>query len=92
MKICVIPDIHGRTVWRDIITTDNYDKIVFLGDFLEKNQLTLTDLSNKLGDLIDFNNPELTTFVIFFTALSSCVTILFWIEFGEFSFNSASTT
>ena len=27
----------------------NYQISKFLGDFLEKNQLTLTDLSNKLG-------------------------------------------
>lgn len=38
MKVVAIGDIHGRTVWRDIVRKaleENADKIVFLADFLD---------------------------------------------------------
>ena len=36
MKILVIPDVHGRTFWREALKlVDKVDKIVFLGDYLD---------------------------------------------------------
>ena len=35
-KILIIPDVHGRTFWhyaKDHV--DEYDKIIFLGDYLD---------------------------------------------------------
>lgn len=34
-KILIIPDVHGRRFWRDAIHTDDYDKVIFLGDYLD---------------------------------------------------------
>lgn len=36
MKILIIPDVHGRTFWRQSIELiDTVDKIIFLGDYLD---------------------------------------------------------
>ena len=36
MKIAIIPDIHGTTHWRHAKKNiDNYDKIIFLGDYFD---------------------------------------------------------
>ena len=34
MKILVLGDIHGRTIWKDIIKKENPDKVIFLGDYV----------------------------------------------------------
>lgn len=36
MKILVLGDIHGRTFWKDAVKdVDEYDKIIFIGDYLD---------------------------------------------------------
>lgn len=32
-NILIIPDVHGRTFWKYAI--DKYDKVIFLGDYLD---------------------------------------------------------
>ena len=34
-KILIIPDVHGRTFWRTALDTGNYEKIIFLGDYVD---------------------------------------------------------
>ena len=34
--IAIIPDVHGRQFWKDIIPRkDEFEKIIFLGDYLD---------------------------------------------------------
>lgn len=43
MKILVLGDIHGRSVWYDIILKEiNADKIIFLGDYVSSHDLNIT--------------------------------------------------
>lgn len=38
MKVLVVPDVHGRSFWKDVlpfVTSDEYNKIIFLGDYLD---------------------------------------------------------
>jgi len=37
-KILIIPDVHGRTFWKEAIKTDDYSKIIFLGDYVDPYQ------------------------------------------------------
>lgn len=37
MKILVLGDIHGRLIWSDIITKEQPDKIIFLGDYVSSH-------------------------------------------------------
>ena len=35
-KVLILPDIHGRQFWKKPCENiDNYDKVVFLGDYLD---------------------------------------------------------
>ncbi|MDB5142976.1 MAG: metallophosphoesterase [Mucilaginibacter sp.] len=51
MKHIIIGDIHGRDCWREI-NVKNYDKVVFLSDYVDS--FTLPDLTiyQNLKDII----------------------------------------
>jgi hypothetical protein len=34
-KIYVVPDVHGRQFWHDVEKIDDYEKIIFLGDYVD---------------------------------------------------------
>ena len=42
-RYLVIGDIHGRTIWKNIIEEENPDKIIFLGDYVSTHE----DISSK---------------------------------------------
>lgn len=46
MKIAIIGDVHGRDFWKKVEAKD-YDKIVFLGDYVDPYALEFPDLSYK---------------------------------------------
>jgi len=35
MKTLIIPDIHGKTIWRPIVAEEQPDRVVFLGDYFD---------------------------------------------------------
>ena len=35
MKTLIIPDIHGKTIWRPIVSKEQPDRVVFLGDYFD---------------------------------------------------------
>jgi hypothetical protein len=39
MKTLVIGDIHGKTIWREIVNKEQADKIIFLGDYVTTHKL-----------------------------------------------------
>ena len=62
MKTIVIGDIHGRTIWKDIVNQEKeFDKFVFIGDYLDTHENISGEqqLSNLL-DIIEFKkaNPD----------------------------------
>jgi hypothetical protein len=64
MKYLVIGDIHCRTTWKDIVAKESdYDKVIFLGDYLTPREVTLddpTDVCGILYDILTFKeeNPD----------------------------------
>ena len=52
MKIIVVPDLHGKTVWKQIEPL-NYDKIVYIGDYLDSWTATNQEIENNLLDIIE---------------------------------------
>jgi hypothetical protein len=53
-KILAIGDIHGRTLWKQIIEQD-YDKVIFVGDYVDTHgHITGPEQFNNLHDIIDF--------------------------------------
>lgn len=58
MKILVLPDIHGRTFWKKPCENiDEYDKIIFLGDYLDPynfEDISVEDAIVNFEDILDF--------------------------------------
>jgi len=49
MKTVVLGDIHGRSVWKDIIHKENPDRIIFIGDYFdsyEKDNNAIQQMNN----------------------------------------------
>jgi hypothetical protein len=64
MKYLIIGDIHCRTIWKDIVAKESdYDKVIFLGDYLVPREVHLEDPSDVCGilyEILDFKeqNPD----------------------------------
>lgn len=58
MKLLVIPDIHGRDFWKEPCEKPGeYDKIIFLGDYLDpypKEGIFKDEARHNLVDIIEF--------------------------------------
>jgi len=55
MKVLFIGDIHGKTDWRWILTqTNQFDKIVFLGDYVDSFEITSKVIEDNLKEIIAF--------------------------------------
>lgn len=51
MKIAFIGDTHGRQHWKKV-NVDEYDKVVFIGDYVDSFDITLVEQLDNLNDLI----------------------------------------
>ena len=61
MKILVLGDIHGRTVWKDIIEKENPDQVIFLGDYVSTHDyVSESDQVSNLLKILRFKDhyPE----------------------------------
>jgi hypothetical protein len=58
MKICVISDIHGSTLWKDIVTRERngIDCFVFLGDYFDSKggDILSQDQADNFDDILEF--------------------------------------
>ena len=59
MKILVIPDGHGRPNWKRVVN-DMYDKIIFLGDYMDSFEFTHKECFQMLQEIVYFKkaNPD----------------------------------
>jgi Calcineurin-like phosphoesterase len=51
MKIIAIGDIHGRDTWKKI-AVDAFDKIVFIGDYVDSRLISEEDIINNFMEII----------------------------------------
>lgn len=61
MKYLVIGDIHGKTVWKNIIGKESPDKVIFLGDYVSTHGLESTEQQvTNLNDILNYkiNNSD----------------------------------
>ena len=67
MKILIIPDVHGRTFWKEPIKGE-YDHIVFLGDYLDPypGESTPEKALELFKEILKFKNehPDLVTLLL----------------------------
>lgn len=62
-KYLVIGDLHCRSVWKDIVAKEDYDKVIFLGDYTVPREVRFEDPTDACGflyDVLDFKdkNPD----------------------------------
>ena len=61
MKKLVLGDIHGRTIWKDIIEKENPDKVIFLGDYVTTHEGISSEAQiANLEDILSYkkSNPN----------------------------------
>lgn len=61
-RVLIIPDVHGRVFWRHALDhVDNYDKVIFLGDYLDPyphEKISFDDSVLNFGDIIRFKSEN----------------------------------
>lgn len=59
MKIIAIGDLHGKDYWKQI-NLENYDKVVFMGDYTDSFTISDEVILNNLKEIIHLknNHPE----------------------------------
>ncbi len=60
-KIIVLGDIHGRTVWKDIIDKEQPNQVIFLGDYVSTHEcISESDQVSNLLEILHFKDlyPE----------------------------------
>lgn len=61
MRIIILPDIHGRKWWKDILDNEVYDLVVFLGDYVSSHDdISGQEQIENLCNILDFKeqNPD----------------------------------
>ena len=61
MKIIALGDTHGRTNWKSITAKDDFDKVIFIGDYFDSHEgVSARDQINNFKDLMAFkrSNPH----------------------------------
>lgn len=69
MNIVIIPDVHGRRFWRDVVAGHEQDEIVFLGDYIDPyafEKISTDDAWKEFMDIIEFKkeHPENVTLLL----------------------------
>lgn len=55
MKIVVLGDIHGDSIWKEIIEKESdFDKLVFLGDYLDSHDFSRDQQISTFNEIINF--------------------------------------
>lgn len=65
MKILILGDIHGRSIYRDIIEKESPDQVIFLGDFASSHENISTDKQIEEFDwVINYKNQCPNTIIL----------------------------
>ena len=63
----IIPDVHGRTFWREAVKGRENENIIFLGDYLDpypSEGITPEKAYRELLDIIDFKKEHIDNVVL----------------------------
>ncbi len=58
MKTICIGDIHGRDTWKQIVTQENADRIIFIGDYFDSFTIKAEKQMNNFLDIIAFKESS----------------------------------
>lgn len=84
MKILVLGDIHGRTIWKDIFEKENPDKLIFLGDYLHSREnISREDQIENLKLILDLKDAHSENVILCRGNHDICCLGYYWAETGD---------
>ena len=54
MKTIIIGDIHGRNIWKDIVSKESYDRVIFVGDYFDSFNIPGIDQIHNFKEICQF--------------------------------------
>jgi len=54
MKTVIIGDIHGRNIWKDIVSKESYDRVIFVGDYFDSFDIPGLDQIHNFNEICNF--------------------------------------
>ena len=64
-RIVVLGDIHGKTVWKDIIAKERPDQVIFLGDYVSTHEdVSDEDQVANLKEILKYKNEHPETILL----------------------------
>lgn len=54
MKILIIPDLHGKSIWQLMVQRENPDKVIFLGDYMDSFNIPYIEQMHNLESIIRY--------------------------------------
>ncbi len=64
MQTVVISDLHGKDVWKKIVSKENFDKVVFLGDYFDSYDIPYDKQMENFKKIIKFKKKNKDKVVI----------------------------
>ena len=67
MKIIALGDTHGRTIWKEITTADDFDKVVFIGDYFDTHEdISAEQQMRNFEDIVAFKSKNSDKVILLF--------------------------
>lgn len=54
MKTIVLGDTHGRNIWKDIVNKEEFDRIIFIGDYFDSFDIEADQQINNFLDICEY--------------------------------------
>lgn len=63
-KILVIPDLHGKDIWKRAVNEIEHDKVVFLGDYFDSFYIDGNTQLENFADIVEFKTANRDSVVL----------------------------
>ena len=61
MKTICIGDIHGRSIWKQIVEKEDADKVIFIGDYFDSFDIPGIDQIHNFKEIIEYKETAFTS-------------------------------
>ena len=58
MKTIVIGDVHGRSLWKQIVNQENADRVIFIGDYFDSFDIKCENQITNFLDIIEYKKSS----------------------------------
>jgi len=67
MKIIALGDTHGRTIWKQIVAKETFDKVVFIGDYFDTHEgISAGQQIHNFKDIVTYKEANKDKVVLLF--------------------------